>query len=141
MLRRNMRSPRLPPDKQQHFTIAMPYETHYEVGTCEDVDCPNFLFGWKTIVPNDGELAVLVRSNRKLWSWKEEVTPDGMVKFEFGPGQRCFLYYARKHIAPTGRDPLFYHKRPVKSYQLKPQEFNNEYNEQIYLLNREIQKG
>lgn len=58
--------------------------------TCEEVDCPQYLGGWQTIVPDPSGHADLVRSLRGRYRFTEEAQPGGLVAFTFPPGQRCF---------------------------------------------------
>lgn len=135
------------PSTLQQFRIAMPLATHYERATCADVDCPQYLAGWETIIPAGSEAERFLRTQAitgmvdgiRRYVSNEERTPDGMVKFTFPAGQPCFKQ--SQHRQPTGRDPLFYHDTARRSLQLRPVEFNEEFNEQAYRVSRSVQRG
>jgi hypothetical protein len=83
----------------------MPLATHWEVATCEDVDCPAWLNGWKTILPADSDLiSVLKRAGR---TYTEARAEGGMIEFTFAAGQPCFR--ASMHRQQTERPGLYIH--------------------------------
>jgi len=95
----------LPPTAYQTYTIAVPLATHWRPATCEEVDCPHYLQGWRTIVPTDSPQAEYIRHDRTR-SWTEERgTADGLAAFTFPPGQRCFG--ASSHKTWNGRPERF----------------------------------
>ncbi len=129
---------------EQHFTIAVPLATHWGPATCEDVDCPHYLLGWQTIVPNDGPEAAYIRGGWKRYpgrtslKYTEELTPEGLVCFTFEAGQTCF----RQHIFQNGRPPIFAHQRPAgEARVLRPLDFNDAMNEEVYKVNKAIEEG
>ena len=90
----------------QGYSINMPYATHWEWATCEEVGCPHFFHGWQTVVPQDSEHERTVRTSGR--SFREERTDDGMVRFTFSPGQPCFR--ASTHKAQSGRPGIYGHR-------------------------------
>lgn len=86
----------------QEFRVAMPLATHWERATCEQVRCPNFLRGWKTVLPVDSELISVLKSSGR--SYREEREEDGLVTFVFAPGQPCFR--ASEHRQQSDRPGL-----------------------------------
>ena len=94
----------LPPQAYQTYTIAVPLATHWRPATCDEVDCPHYLLGWRTLVPADSPQADYIRHDRTR-SATEERTPEGLAAFTFGPGQRCFQ--ASQHKVQNGRPERF----------------------------------
>lgn len=90
----------------QEYRIAMPLATHWEVASCEDIDCAAFLNGWRTVLPADSDLiSTLKRSGRK---YREERQEDGTIAFLFAPGQTCFAQLT--HRRQSDRPGLFLHR-------------------------------
>ena len=89
----------------QKYRVAMPLATHWEAATCEDVDCPAFLNGWKTVLPADSDLVGVLRRSGRLFT--EECEEAGMLTFVFPAGQPCFA--ASTHRQQSGRPGLYIH--------------------------------
>lgn len=92
------------------WRIAAPSETHRRPAACQEVDCIQYQHGWVTEVATDSPQARYIREemNRgedasRRRTFTEERPYEGMSRFVFPPGQRCF----RQHTAPTGREALF----------------------------------
>lgn len=92
----NRPEPGLPVHMMRTFTIAAPVATHWRRIQCEDTGwcrgwdkCLWCQFGWQTIVPADSVQAHYIRavSGRRF---TELVTPEGLARFTFEGGQRCF---------------------------------------------------
>ena len=63
---------------------------HWRLATCQEVDCQAYARGWVTAVPGDSPQAAYIRSDRTRGHREEPPGPDGVVRFVFGPGNRCF---------------------------------------------------
>jgi hypothetical protein len=108
------------------YRALRPLATHWREATCAEVDCPNHLFGWKTILPatDQANLALIRRSGL---SFKEE--PDGaLVAFIFEPGQTCFEGMAKKHRTRLERDPIFLRNRE----KMAPLQWIENMNDHLY---------
>lgn len=85
-----------------YYKILRPVETHSVSATCEEVDCPNYLHGWR--VPLSAITSQHLQ-DLKAGGWKYTVTrlgeTDGYLEFE--AGQRCFT----AHVRQLERDPLW----------------------------------
>jgi hypothetical protein len=76
---------------------------HYHVpATCAEVGCKAWANGWQTVVPDGSDLADFVRHDRERRYVKEERTPDGMVRFTFPPGQKCYRYFQHRRRLEKG---------------------------------------
>jgi hypothetical protein len=64
--------------------------------TCAEVQCEQYLQGWKTIVPVGSEYEGLVRQSGRRWV--SEKVEEGLIEFVFPAGQACFA--AAKHTLP-----------------------------------------
>jgi hypothetical protein len=96
------------PQDYQTYRIVAPVQTHWRPATCAEFDCSFYLEGWVTLVPAQGPQADYIRADRSRWH-RETRTEDGLARFEFAPGQRCFK--AATHRVPVGRPPLYVMRR------------------------------
>ncbi len=93
------------------FGFASPLATHWRRASCEEVDCPSYLFGWETDVDESTERgraqADYIRhdATRRHTESRRE---DGVAQFVFEPGQPCFG--RADHRARLGAVPRFYVK-------------------------------
>lgn len=86
------------------YALRAPKETHYRPATCEDIRCPAWLNGWKTVVPSDSLQAQYIRAKAGR-QYTEAPAGNGLAEFRFPAGQRCFG--ADKHVKPLEREPLY----------------------------------
>lgn len=84
------------------YEVRAPRATHWRPATCAEVDCPNYLHGWRTILPAGSDLVDLVRHSGR--SYVETRAADGLVTFTFEAGQQCFA--ASTHQVPLDRPGL-----------------------------------
>lgn len=100
--------PLMPPQAYKTYVMRRPLATHWSAASCEDVDCPQFLNGWKTIVdeatPLGAKQAAYIRSD-KTREHKEVRTPDGLTEFYFPAGNACFK--RSEHKALNGRPSVY----------------------------------
>lgn len=82
-----------PASAYKTFAINVPKATHTMPATCKDVDCPNYLNGWKTILDSSQiKFIHMVKTSGR--SYKESV--EGTIHtFVFEAGQPCFR--AKEH--------------------------------------------
>jgi len=89
----------LPPQGQvgdyKTYQIQQPRTEKTRIASCEAAGCPNWEFGWRTVVPLNSPQADYIRkeSGRKLT--EEPDMSSGMTCFTFYPGQQCF---AEHHV-------------------------------------------
>ncbi len=101
----NRITPNLPPSAYRTFQITSPIATHWRPATCEEVDCPNFLNGWKSAIDESVELgqrqAYYIRKHSGRKYTEDRESQPGLTVFVFEAGQACFS--ASQHKAPLGR--------------------------------------
>ncbi len=93
-----------PASAYKTYSIKAPVSTHFRPATCEEVACPDFLYGWKIHfegLPQELRDTAL-KSGRK---YTIEHVSEGQTWLVFEPGQRCF--HAVKHRTRVERPELF----------------------------------
>lgn len=98
--------PALPVTAMKSYQILAPRATHYRPATCAEYECPDYLHGWRTIVPADSPAAEYIRHDRTR-RHTEQRQPGGLAEFTFEPGQRGFAGPAHDHVLPVGRPERF----------------------------------
>lgn len=100
--------PNLPVQAYKTFEIASPQATHWTAATCAEVDCPQYLGGWTSVIDESSDLgqrqAHYIRHDTSR-RHTEERRADGLTAFTFEAGQRCFA--AANHQKPTGRPEIY----------------------------------
>lgn len=96
--------PRMGPESYKTYSIIAPLATHFRPATCEEVDCPDFLHGWRNRIEglSPQDVDAMRKSRRK---YKELHVAEGETWFVFEAGQPCFR--TTQHRAPIGRPELF----------------------------------
>jgi hypothetical protein len=82
--------PKLPVGAMKTYGIVAPPATHWRPASCDEVDCPNYLSGWITVLDEvaQAELVAAVRtSGRKPAAVRRE---GGRITFTFEAGTPCF---------------------------------------------------
>lgn len=93
------------PAEMKTYQIARPMSTHMRPGTCADVDCDAYRYGWRTTIFEGTEQGaaqahyIRQQSGRKF---VEDRGPDFTV-FTFEAGQKCFA----QHQMVLDRPALF----------------------------------
>jgi hypothetical protein len=91
--------PNMPVQAYRTFEITSPLATHWRRATCEEVDCANYLHGWRSVIDESTELgqgqAHYIRHDTSR-RHTEERRPDGLTEFTFEAGQTCFQAAAHK---------------------------------------------
>lgn len=98
----NRFEPNLPVSAYKTYGLAAPRSTHARPATCEEVNCPAWKNGWKTIVPDGSQMEHLARTSGRAFT--ETRTPEGLVEFVFHAGQSCFR--ASQHTVSLHREPI-----------------------------------
>jgi hypothetical protein len=78
-----------PTQAYKTYSIIVPKATHTRPATCEEVDCPNYLNGWKTILSLSTQ-AGLIHTVKNSGRGHTELVDGDLVTFTFAPGQTCF---------------------------------------------------
>jgi hypothetical protein len=113
MMPLNRFTPARPVSAMKTYGLAAPQTTHYRRATCKEVDCPNYVNGWRSgfdvTKPEAAEAARIVRLHSGRLFTIEEIKGGPLntvqkVIFTFGPGQECFL----PHRVALERDPILY---------------------------------
>jgi hypothetical protein len=90
--------------------MLYPLSTHWRKATCEEVDCPQFVQGWDTVVDTSTELGRKQYDychgdrTRSFTETKEGFT---LVRFHYGPGNKPFAGPRHDHRTRIERPPLF----------------------------------
>jgi hypothetical protein len=101
--------PALPAAGYQTYQISAPLATHWQPATCAEVDCPDHLNGWQTVVDETTELGQRqAHAIRRLLGRRfteepggfgiAQVPSAGMTVFTFEAGQKCFRGPHKKRI-------------------------------------------
>lgn len=96
--------PNLPAHVYQTFQISMPLETHWRSATCAEVDCPQYLNGWRVRLNPLSEADRWAIHHSGLKYTRLDVA-EGETWLVFEAGQSCFA--ASEHRVPLGRPELF----------------------------------
>lgn len=99
---------RIPPQGRVHdyktYQIVSPLSTHWEKATCQQVDCPDYLNGWRVKVEGlPPELVHAARSSLRKFSELEISSNEHWLVFE--AGQPCFR--ASEHRRLLDKQELF----------------------------------
>lgn len=95
--------PSQPPSAYRSYVIAAPLRTHWNVVTCEDAGCEHQALGWDSVIDERTELGqrqahyIRKMSGRKF---TEERQPDGLTRFAFEAGQKCFRQHQTRNARP-----------------------------------------
>lgn len=96
--------PNMPAHAYQTFQISMPLESHWRRATCAEVDCPQYLNGWRVRLEplSEEDRWAIHRSGLK---YDRLDVAEGETWLIFEAGQPCFA--SSEHRAPIGRPELF----------------------------------
>lgn len=92
--------PHLSPQTHKMYSVAAPLATHWRPATCAEVDCPNYLNGWRVRVEGlpDDLLHAAKTSGRKYAQL--DVGP-GETWLVFEAGQQCFAPHEKSLDRPA----------------------------------------
>jgi len=102
-------TPGLPVQAFKTYALSAPLSTHYRPARCEEVNCPNYAAGWRTVVDVSTDLGqrqakyITGASGRKFTTNGVPDSTDMLVTFTFPPGQQCFA----SHTVPLEREPIY----------------------------------
>lgn len=105
----NRIEPQGDPSLYKTYAMLRPKSTHTRIATCQEVDCPDFLRGWRTHIDLSTDIGkrqsryIRDHSGRSFVEVKRPIFGDPTVVLEFPAGQQCF----REHRVPLEREPLF----------------------------------
>lgn len=101
--------PQMPAQNYKTYELRAPVSTHYKDVTCIQANCTAMANGWTSLINEATELgkkqAHYIRRNSKR-EFTEERTKDGLTKFTFSAGQKCF----ETHKDKLNRPPLLFVK-------------------------------
>lgn len=94
------------PEHYKSYSVRAPVKTHWRSATCEEYECDAFLRGFITTVALTSDLGqkqyhYLTHDKTRAYSM-QRVGAD-IVKFIYGPGNRCFK--SDDHRVPIGKPP------------------------------------
>lgn len=102
----NRINPRIGPENMQTFQVEAPISTHTRKASCEEVECAQYLRGWKMTIDLNTDLGQ--RQGRYIKhssgrSYKTVSQHDGLVELEFSANQPCF----REHRVRLERPEIY----------------------------------
>lgn len=98
------------PGSYKTYSAVMPLATHWRAATCEEAGCDAYALGWVTTVDlstQDGQRMAHLIAHDKTRRWTLQKVSPTLVKFVFGPGQRCFPSQVTPHRVRVDRPPRF----------------------------------
>ena len=100
----NRPEPLGPPSAYRTYQVAAPLSTHFVPATCADVDCPDYLNGWRLRAELlDAQQAHVVRASGRHFTGQR--IAEGETWWCFPPGQACFR--ASQHRRRLEREERF----------------------------------
>lgn len=97
-------APYLDPRAYKTYSIHAPLSTHWRPASCAEVDCPNYLHGWRVRVEHlPPELLHTARTSGRRFT--ELPVRQGETYLVFEPGQACFE--AARHRLRLDRPELY----------------------------------
>lgn len=141
---------KMPARAMQTFQIAAPTKTHFRPASCEEVECPNYLRGWRMRIDLNTELgqkqAYYIKHHAGR-SYKVTGQADGVVDLEFAPNQPCFdQHKVRRNDIPElyrvkGGDHRGNPLRTLTRTHKSPETWVEEFQENQDRLKRAKEKG
>lgn len=114
----------------QTYRATAPKATHTKSATCKEVDCYEYLTGWKTMLPHDHEYLGWIRHESRLRFTESQEA--GLVTFLFAPGQECFL--RNKHRIALNRTHIYSVSNGRGFSRREPDQWVDEMGEQLHKL-------
>lgn len=100
----NRAEPNLPAHTYQTFAIKAPVSTHFRAASCAEMDCPNYLGGWRVHVEAlTPDLVHAARNSGR--KYVEQHVAEGHTYLVFEAGQPCFR--ASQHRTRIDRPELY----------------------------------
>ena len=93
------------PEFMRTYALRAPLATHHRVASCDEVDCPNWRSGWRTVIDEATDLGqhqarYIRRESGRGFTERRE---GALTVFEFEAGQQCFASHSR----PLEREPIY----------------------------------
>lgn len=86
------------------FQILAPTSTHRRKATCAEVDCPQYLSGWRVRVDNlDAQMLHAAKTSGRKFTELHVAEDENWLIFE--AGQACFK--AAQHSVPLDKQEIF----------------------------------
>ena len=123
--------------RQTTYRAVKPLGTHFRKATCAEVDCPNYLNGWKTILPKSNQNLIQTVKNMNL-RYTEEDKGD-MVEFIFEAGQTCFK--RNEHYLDLGRPAIVGYDDGLGFRKQETDQWVDKFNNHLTKLKGEIENG
>jgi len=85
------------------YAIRVPLATHWNVITCADAGCEALEYGWDSIIDEGTDLGrrqaryIRKESGRRFTEARQA---DGLTRFTFEAGQRCFAQHRTRNMRP-----------------------------------------
>jgi len=141
----------LPPQAFQTFAIRAPLDTHWRPGTCEEDDCEAYLNGFFLDIDESDRRALggaarahyMRHDNTRTCT--EERLPNGLTRFLFPPGNRCF----GRHLVRSDRPALYVARggdqrgNPLgtRTLHTKPEHWIENFQESLDKVRHDREKG
>jgi hypothetical protein len=95
--------PAMGPAAYKTFAIRAPLATHWNILTCADAGCEAHEYGWDSLIDETTGLgrrqAAYIRGEAAR-RFTEERQADGLTRFSFPAGQRCFAEHKTRNTRP-----------------------------------------
>lgn len=95
--------PAMPAAFYKTYQVAAPLATHWNILTCAEAACEAHQIGWDSLIDERTELGqrqahyIRRESGRRF---TEERQPDGLTRFSFEAGQKCFAQHRGRNMRP-----------------------------------------
>ena len=141
--------PQGPAQAYKTYQILQPRKTHFRPATCQEVDCPNFEYGWQTTVDVGTELGRKQANYIRLHSGRsftyDHRKGGTLVTFVFASGQKCFA----EHRVSLYREPIYRIKggdwrgnpRKVPAIPLRGSAWVDDFGENQIKVKERIERG
>lgn len=98
------------PEHFKSYKASAPLGSHWRRATCEEYECDDFLYGFIftcDISTELGQQQHYFLTHDKERSYSIQRPNESIVKFIYGPGNRCFAPKCENHVIPIGRPPFY----------------------------------
>jgi hypothetical protein len=116
----------------QTYRASAPKATHTRAATCKEVDCHEYLAGWKTVVSvNLPEIGWIRHESGLRFTESRE---GKLITFLFAPGQACFSRNKASHRIALNRTHIYTVNNGRGFSRREPAQWVDEMGEQLYKL-------
>jgi hypothetical protein len=114
-------------------------EAHFRPATCAEVNCPDYLNGWRTLLPVNHEHIDFIRHQTGR-HFTEGRIGEGLIEFRFPAGQPCFR--TSQHRVQNGRPPgLLVQTRDHRVIEQEPERWLGEFNDEVARAETDYRQG